>query len=87
MGPPPAGVREPRRPLPFAGAGAVALPQPDDQYGGMKQRLPTRDTLTRYWIAYVLVALVIALVVLLALPSGCNSCNFSPTNPARVTAH
>ena len=31
MGPPPAGVREPRRPLPFAGAGAVALPQPDDQ--------------------------------------------------------
>jgi len=27
-GPPEAGVREPRRPLPFAGAGAMAIPEP-----------------------------------------------------------
>jgi len=31
MGPPNAGVREPRRPLPFAGAGAVAVQLPEDQ--------------------------------------------------------
>jgi hypothetical protein len=30
-GPPDAGVREPRRPLPFAGAGAVALPLPGSE--------------------------------------------------------
>ena len=48
----------------------------------MKQRLPTRDILTRYCIAYVLVDLVIALVVVLALPSTCDkgSCHFSQTN-------
>ena len=54
----------------------------------MKQRLATRDDLTRYSIAFVLVALVIALVVLLSLPSTCSkgSCHFSQTNTSgRVT--
>jgi len=45
----------------------------------MKERLPTRDNLTTYFLMFVLVAGIIALVVILTLPSSkCGYC-FSPT--------